>query len=123
MTHFEETLQRDVERIRSKVREMAALAEASLNSCRSALVQRTRQLAYSVILRDTRIDELDTDIDRLCLEVILRQQPVAYRGENRCLCIGSGRCNPVGRMVATIRQGRCARNTANYRRHPLQGPD
>ncbi|HET9932561.1 MAG TPA: phosphate signaling complex protein PhoU [Polyangiaceae bacterium] len=77
MTHFEETLQRDVERIRSKVREMAALAEGSLNSCIAALVQRNRQIAYSVILRDQRIDELDKEIDRLCLEFILRQQPVA----------------------------------------------
>jgi phosphate transport system protein len=77
VTHFEETLQRDVERIRSKVREMAALAEGSLQSCMAALVQRNRQVAYSVILRDQRIDELDKEIDRLCLEFIVRQQPVA----------------------------------------------
>ncbi|MFZ5891876.1 MAG: phosphate signaling complex protein PhoU [Myxococcota bacterium] len=77
MTHFEETLQRDVERIRAKVREMAALAEGSLQSCMATLVQRNRQVAYSVILRDQRIDELDKEIDRLCLEFIVRQQPVA----------------------------------------------
>ncbi|HET9958919.1 MAG TPA: phosphate signaling complex protein PhoU [Polyangiaceae bacterium] len=77
MTHFEETLQRDVERIRSKVREMATLAEGSLNGCMSALVGRNRQIAYSVILRDQRIDELEKEIDRLCLEFIVRQQPVA----------------------------------------------
>ncbi|MGC4090437.1 MAG: phosphate signaling complex protein PhoU [Polyangiaceae bacterium] len=77
MTHFEETLQRDVERIRSKVRDMAALAEGSLYGCMTALVQRNRQVAYSVILRDQRIDELDKEIDRLCLEFIVRQQPVA----------------------------------------------
>ena len=77
MTHFEETLQRDVERIRAKVRDMAALAEGSLYGCMAALVQRNRQLAYSVILRDQRIDELDKEIDRLCLEFIVRQQPVA----------------------------------------------
>lgn len=77
MTHFEETLQRDVERIRSKVRAMAALVEASLNSCITALLERNRQLAYSVILRDQRIDELDKELDRLCLEFIVRQQPVA----------------------------------------------
>jgi phosphate transport system protein len=77
MTHFEETLQRDIDRIRGKVREMAALAETSLKSCVAALAEKNRQRAYSVILRDQRIDELEKEIDRLCLEFIVRQQPVA----------------------------------------------
>ncbi len=77
MAHFEETLQRDVERIRAKVREMASLAEGSLYGCMTALVEKNRQVAYSVILRDQRIDELDKEIDRLCLEFIVKQQPVA----------------------------------------------
>lgn len=77
MRHYEETLQRDIERIRSKVRQMGTLAEGSLRSCMRALLERNRQLAYSVIVRDQRIDELEKEIDRLCLEFIVRQQPVA----------------------------------------------
>jgi phosphate transport system protein len=77
LAHFEETLQRDIDRIRAKVREMAALAESALKSCVAALSAKNRQLAYSVILRDQRIDELEKEIDRLCLEFIVRQQPVA----------------------------------------------
>jgi phosphate transport system protein len=77
VTHFEETLQRDIDRIRTKVREMAALAVTALKSCMAALAQKNRQLAYSVILRDQRIDELEKELDRLCLEFIVRQQPVA----------------------------------------------
>ncbi|HEY0708366.1 MAG TPA: PhoU domain-containing protein, partial [Polyangia bacterium] len=77
MRHYEETLQRDIERIRSKVRQMAELAEGSLRSCLRALTERNRSLAYSVIVRDQRIDELEKEIDRLCLEFIVRQQPVA----------------------------------------------
>ena len=42
-----------------------------------ALAESNRQLAYSVIVRDQRIDELEKEIDRLCLEFIVRQQPVA----------------------------------------------
>jgi phosphate transport system protein len=76
-THYEQTLQRDIDRIRAKVTEMAALAEHALRSCLQALSDRNRQLAYSVILRDQRIDELEKEIDRLCLEFIVRQQPVA----------------------------------------------
>jgi phosphate transport system protein len=77
VTHYEETLQRDIERIRVKVRQMSALAEGSLKSCMKALIERNRQVAYSVIVRDQRIDELEKEIDRLCLEFIVRQQPVA----------------------------------------------
>jgi phosphate transport system protein len=76
-THYEETLQRDIDRIRGKVTDMAGLAESALRSCLRALAERNRQLAYSVILRDQRIDELEKEIDRLCLEFIVRQQPVA----------------------------------------------
>src|SRR5687767_7993631 len=73
LTHYEETLQRDIERIRAKVRQMAGLAVASLKSCMKALTERNRSLAYSVIVRDQRIDELEKEIDRLCLEFIVRQ--------------------------------------------------
>lgn len=76
MTHLEESLQRDIDRIRSKVREMATLADAALRGCLRALTEANRQLAYSVILRDQRIDELEKEIDRLSLEFIVRQQPV-----------------------------------------------
>src|SRR5687768_636673 len=76
-THYEETLQRDIDRIRRKVTDMAGLAEGALRSCLQALADRNRQLTYSVILRDQRIDELEKEIDRLCLEFIVRQQPVA----------------------------------------------
>jgi phosphate transport system protein len=76
-THFEESLQRDIERIRSKVLEMSGLCERALRNCLTALKERNRQLAYSVILRDWRVDRLEKELDRLCLEFLVRQQPVA----------------------------------------------
>ena len=63
--------------IRSKVAEMGGLSERALKASLQALVQRNRQLAYSVILRDQYIDELETELNRLCLEFLVRQQPVA----------------------------------------------
>src|SRR5437867_5865423 len=76
-THFEESLRRDIDRISAKVTEMGSLADRALRSCLEALKGKNRQLAYSVILRDQRIDELEKEIDRLCIEFLLRQQPVA----------------------------------------------
>ena len=55
---------------------MHGLAERALKGALQALVDRNRQLAYSVILRDQYIDELEKEIDRLCLEFLVRQQPV-----------------------------------------------
>lgn len=76
-THLEESLQRDMDRIRKNVIEMAGHAEAALHDCVKAVVNYDRQLAYAVILRDQYIDEKEKEIDRLCLEFIVRQQPVA----------------------------------------------
>src|SRR5882762_6056448 len=76
-SHFEESLQRDIDRIRGKVSEMGGLAEQALRRSVQALRERNRPLAYAVILRDKRIDELEKELDRLCLEFLVRQQPVA----------------------------------------------
>src|SRR2546425_84755 len=54
---------------------MAGLAERALKNSLQALIERNRQLAYAVILRDQYIDELEKEIDRLCLEFLVRQQP------------------------------------------------
>jgi phosphate transport system protein len=77
-TYLDELLQRDIERIRRQVQEMAQLAEKSLQDCIKSLVGNNRQLAYAVILRDYYIDEKEKEVDRLCLEFIVRQQPVAW---------------------------------------------
>src|SRR5436853_2118997 len=77
MTHYEEHLQRDTEWIRGKILAMAHLADRALRDSVEALVEKNLTLAYSVILRDQYIDELEKELDRLCLEFLVRQQPVA----------------------------------------------
>ena len=76
-THLEVSVQREIDRIRGKLAEMSLLAEKALRHCVVALAQRNRQSAYAIILRDKYIDELEKEVDRLCLEFIVRQQPVA----------------------------------------------
>src|SRR5215213_1972772 len=78
MHHYEASLERDLARLHSKLREMAARNDQSLRDGLKALMTNDRQLAYSIILRDTFIDALDREIDRLCLEFIIRQQPVGF---------------------------------------------
>lgn len=56
---------------------MAALSETAIRMSVRALTERNRQSAYAVILRDRYIDELENEVDRLCLEFLARHQPVA----------------------------------------------
>jgi phosphate transport system protein len=73
--HLEESLRRDIDLLRSKITHMAGLAERALRSALQALAERNRRVAYSVIFRDQYLDELETELDRLCLEFLVRQQP------------------------------------------------
>ena len=75
--HLEQSLQQDIDLVRSKVMKMGGLVETALKACVQAIAERNRQLAYGVVLRDRYIDELENELDRLCQRFLLRQQPVA----------------------------------------------
>ena len=75
-TRLELSLERDIDRIRQQLLEMSALAERNLRDGVEALTGGSRQKAYAVVLRDQLIDEKEKETDRLCLEFLLRQQPV-----------------------------------------------
>jgi phosphate transport system protein len=76
-SHYERSLQQDLEELRQKVLEMARLDELALQQAIEALYKNNSQLAYMVILRDQMIDELEIELDRLCIRFITRHQPVA----------------------------------------------
>jgi len=76
-SRYEQSLQRDIALLKRKTKEMAMLDEGGLRNAILALMSRDRQLAYTVILRDRCVDDLEIELDRLCLEFLVRQQPVA----------------------------------------------
>ncbi len=76
-SHLEASMQRDIDRIRDQVTEMGYLAKQILEDSVKAVINSDRQLAYAVILRDQYVDEKEKLIDQLCLEFLVRQQPVA----------------------------------------------
>jgi phosphate transport system protein len=76
-SHLELSVQRDIDRIKAKVSEMSRLADQALKDCLKILSENNRQLAYAVILRDQNINAKEKEVDRLCLEFLVRQQPVA----------------------------------------------
>ena len=75
--HLEASLQQDLEQIRSKIVEMGTLAEKAVRASIRAVLDRDRQAAFAVILRDSYIDEAEKQLDRLCLAFLVRHQPAA----------------------------------------------
>ncbi|MBN1759075.1 MAG: phosphate signaling complex protein PhoU [Chitinispirillaceae bacterium] len=73
----EESVNRDINRIRERIIEMAQCTETSLRDIITTCIEHNHTLAYGIILRDQYIDEKEKEIDRLCLEFIVKQQPVA----------------------------------------------
>ena len=76
-SHLEAALQQDLEQIRNKVVEMGDLAERAVRASTRAVLDRDRQVAFAVILRDRYIDEAEKQLDRLCLRFLVRHQPAA----------------------------------------------
>jgi len=76
-THLEALLEQDLERIRLQVVEMGGLAERAILASIRAVLERDRQLAFAVILRDQFIDQAEKQLDKLCLQFLVRYQPAA----------------------------------------------
>ena len=72
---LEASMQRDIDHIKVAVGEMSALAERALQDAMQAFFRHDRRLAYSVILRDRLIDGREEELNRLCLELLVRHQP------------------------------------------------
>jgi phosphate transport system protein len=74
-SHLEASLQHDMDLIRTHVRAMAERCERALRTAIGSMDVGKRQDAYLVILGDQRIDDAEQQLDRLCLEFLVRQQP------------------------------------------------
>lgn len=72
-TKFNEQL----DRLNDSLVEMGNVVEAAIINATKALVEKDVELAKSIIADDDKIDDMEKDIERLCLKIILRQQPVA----------------------------------------------
>lgn len=69
--------QREMEKLHQEIIRMGALVEDAINSAVKALIDMDEALARKVIDQDDIIDEMEREIDRHCVEIIARQQPVA----------------------------------------------
>ena len=56
---------------------MGELCEVAIGKATTALKEGSMEQAQKVIEADEEIDQAETDIERLCLRLLLQQQPVA----------------------------------------------
>jgi phosphate transport system protein len=70
---FEEQL----ERLNSSLIEMGVFIEHAIDIAVKALVEQDVDLAQEAIEFDAKIDRKEKEIENLCLQILLRQQPVA----------------------------------------------
>lgn len=63
--------------LRDRVLLLGGAAEAALTRAMKALTERDSDLARDVLAQDDRIDELEVEIDRQCIDIIALRQPAA----------------------------------------------
>ncbi len=68
---------RELERLNNELINMGALIERSIDFAVTALINKDAESAKRAIEFDNEIDEKEKEIERLCLKLLLQQQPVA----------------------------------------------
>lgn len=68
---------RELDALRITILKMAAETEQALRDAWQAFVDRNDDLAQQVIEKDSAVNELELEIDRLCLRLLALEQPVA----------------------------------------------
>lgn len=69
--------QKELESLHQEIIRMGAMVESAINDAVLALMDLDCERAQKVIDGDDVIDEMEREIDRKCVEIIARQQPVA----------------------------------------------
>lgn len=75
-SHIEALRERHMTELRQRLRDMGDYVLEALDRALRALATRDRRLAYEVILGDNRIDAMESSIDRMCQEFLVRHMPV-----------------------------------------------
>ena len=70
-------LDRELDHLRDRLLLLGGETETALQRATSALVERDSQAAKEVLDGDDAIDQLEVEIDRLCVDIIALRQPAA----------------------------------------------
>lgn len=68
---------RQLQQLSQKMTRMGSLCEQAIDEVTEALQKKDKRAAELIIAADADIDNLEKEIERLCLDLLLQQQPVA----------------------------------------------
>lgn len=96
--------------LKTELVEMCRLTETMIEIAITALLKRDRELGKSVGAMDKRVDEYEMDIEKRCMRILLKQQPVAkdFREVSTALKMITDierfgdQASDIGELVATI---------------------
>ncbi|MBE5731304.1 MAG: hypothetical protein E7350_05085 [Clostridiales bacterium] len=69
---FEEELSE----LKTQLTQMCRLTEQMISDAIAAIVNRDRELGKSIGVMDKRVDEYEMEIEKKCMRILLKQQPV-----------------------------------------------
>lgn len=72
-----EHFQKELNRLNDLILKMGGMVEKSIYNSVEALKKNNPKLAKDVILADSQVDNLELEVDELCLELLATQQPMA----------------------------------------------
>src|SRR5260370_20948047 len=75
--HIARAYDEEVRRLNNTVSEMGGLAESQLGAATEAVAERDSELAARVVEGDTKVDQLERDVDNLAIRLLALRQPVA----------------------------------------------
>ena len=111
--HFD----RDIEDLKDLLLRMGAMVEDAISQSIRALLERDTALAEEVIGNDSRIDQMELEIDRRTLELIAKMQPAAV---DLRFVAAIMKITPELERIADLAQDVCERVIELNREPPLK---
>lgn len=111
--HFD----RDIEELKDLLLRMGAMVEDAITQSIRALLERNTTLAEEVIANDSRIDQMELEIDRRTLELIAKMQPAAV---DLRFVAAIMKITPELERIADLAQDVCERVIELNREPPLK---
>jgi phosphate transport system protein len=75
--HIIKSYDEELQRLNNMIAEMGGLTESQLAAAIEAVVARDSELAATVVENDTKVDQLQRELDNLALRLLALRQPVA----------------------------------------------
>ncbi len=70
-------LRREIENLKKEILRLGAMVERTVLQATQAIANRDADLARSIIQRDIAVDEMEVQVEEMCLKILALYQPVA----------------------------------------------